>query len=658
MPPPAARSILSATAPTAALRLAVARADVAPLRGSATTLPVTLATRVALSGSDLSLSEIDASVAGAKLRGKVSVGLAAPHAVQGDLDADSVDASALIAAAVGMPPGVAGKDGGWAWPDAPFEGGWFGDFTGALTIKARQFAVLPGLAAREFRGTLRLGKNALAFDDVTGVLSGGRLTGSLDFRNGAEGLVTRGAIALAGADVAALLPAAARPPITGALDLSLTVEGAGRSPQALIGSLHGAGKIALSDAAFAGLDPRAFDAVTRAVDQGLSIDVARISDVVRKALDSGRLSIKHAQGGIVVTAGQARLTDFTAKGADADLSLIGNLDLIDGALDSHLILSGKSGDARPDIFMSLKGPVNAPARSVDVSALTGWLTLRAVENEARRLKAAQDAQAKAAPPPPRAPPTARAAAGAAAAGHAAAGGRAGFAGADLCGSFAAAARAEAGSVNRPAALTEPGACRPARAPAARRRLRAVMVEHEQPDRGRQVAVAAVGVDGGHLFGQRQLMAVGDFLEALPERVLEADARFVTGDDDRAFDHRRFHRSPPLSIWCASRSRSALARVASCNLRRCAGRPCARRLACARSSSCRRFARLRAVRRLTSSAIRLSSAVTGYIRAMLDADSHAPYADIRQSSIFATKERESIRWRRQKCSNYRKNSKHA
>ena len=90
------------------------------------------------------------------------------------------------------------------------------------------------------------------------------------------------------------------------------------------------------------------------------------------------------------------------------MSLIGNLDLIDGALDSHLILSGKSADARPDIFMSLKGPVNAPARSVDVSALTGWLTLRAVENEARRLKAAQDAQAKAAPPPPRAPPTTRA----------------------------------------------------------------------------------------------------------------------------------------------------------------------------------------------------------------------------------------------------------
>src|SRR6476646_8778675 len=61
---------------------------------------------------------------------------------------------------------------------------------------------------------------------------------------------------------------------------------------------------------------------------------------------------------------------------------------------------------------------------------------------------------------------ARAAAGAAAVGHAAAGGRAGFAGADLCGSFAAAARAEAGSVNRPAALTEPGAYRLARAPAA------------------------------------------------------------------------------------------------------------------------------------------------------------------------------------------------
>ncbi len=70
------------------------------------------------------------------------------------------------------------------------------------------------------------------------------------------------------------------------------------SPVALIGSLQGSGKFALADGRFAGLDPRAFDAVTRAVDQGLAIDAARISDVVSKALDSGGLAVKQAEGTI------------------------------------------------------------------------------------------------------------------------------------------------------------------------------------------------------------------------------------------------------------------------------------------------------------------------------------------------------------------------
>src|SRR5262249_15311363 len=76
---------------------------------------------------------------------------------------------------------------------------------------------------------------------------------------------------------------------------------------------------------------------------------------------------------------------------------------------------------------------------------------------------------------------------------------------------------------------------------------------------------------------------GDLLEPLPERILEADAGFVTSDDNGAFDDRRFHCSSPVSIRWRSRSRRALA---------------SRRLAdAARSASCR-SACLRALRKLT------------------------------------------------------------
>ena len=130
------------------------------------------------------------------------------------------------------------------------------------------------------------------------------------------------------------------------------------------------------------------------MDQGLPIDAARISDVVRKALDSGQLAIKHADGTIAVSAGQVRLNNVTADAKDAALSLAGNLDLTDGSIDARLVLSGsdQAGGARPDIFMALKGPLAAPVRSVDVSALTGWLTLRAVDNQAKQLREIEAAQ--------------------------------------------------------------------------------------------------------------------------------------------------------------------------------------------------------------------------------------------------------------------------
>jgi large subunit ribosomal protein L24 len=390
--------------PTAALRATIARADAAPLRsGERAALPITFAGDVALTAKDLTLSDIDASVAGAAIRGKLALTLPAPRRLQGEIEADNIDAAGLIAAAIGM-PAPAGNSGNaaWVWSSEPFAGGMFGDYGGQIALKARRVDVLPRLTASEFRASLRFSRQEFAFDDMTGAVAGGRLTGALSFRTAADGLKAKAKISLTGVDAASLLPPGARPPVTGSLAFSADVEGAGLSPVALIGSLQGSGKIALSDAQFAGLDPRAFDAATRAVDQGLAIDAARISDMVSKALDSGQLAVIRAEGTIAVSAGQMRLRDVTADSKDATLSLSGNLDLTDGSLDARLVLSGsgQAAGARPDIFMALKGPVAAPARSIDVSALTGWLTLRAIENQSRQLREIENAQRQAKPQAP------------------------------------------------------------------------------------------------------------------------------------------------------------------------------------------------------------------------------------------------------------------
>jgi hypothetical protein len=236
---------------------------------------------------------------------------------------------------------------------------------------------------------------------MAGEFAGGRFDGRILFHAAEDGVTARAKVSLSGAAAAAFLASGARAPLTGSLGLAAEVEGTGLSPVALIGSLHGSGKIALADAQFAGLDPRAFDAVTRAVDHGLAINAVRISDVVNKALESGQLSVKHAEGTIAVSAGQVRLSNVTADGKDAGLSIAGNLDLTDGSIDARLVLSGLSpaAGAKPDIFIALKGPVTAPSRNIDVSALTGWLTLRAVDNQAKRLQAIEGASPPAAQTP-------------------------------------------------------------------------------------------------------------------------------------------------------------------------------------------------------------------------------------------------------------------
>ena len=393
-----------ADSPSAALRVSVSGANAAPLRGAGggnVALPVDFTGDVALNGGNLTVSEFTADVAGAAARGTLTLGLASPRRLRGELDTDRANGLALLAAVIGMPAATAKSTAAWAWADAPFASGLFGDYAGEVAFKARQLDISPRLTAREFRATLRLDKNKLTVDDVAGVIGGGSFAGALSFRDDKDGLNVHAKLSLTGADSAALLPAAARPPVTGSLGLSLELDGAGLSPAALIGSLHGAGKLTLDNAELAGLDPRAFDAVTRAVDQGLSVDNNRIADIVQKALDSGQLSVVHAESALAVNAGQIRLREVKTNSKDADLALSGGLDLIDGSLDARLVLSGtdKAGGVRPDIFMALSGPLTAPSRFVDVSSLTGWLTLRAVENQARQIRAIEEATPKPAPAP-------------------------------------------------------------------------------------------------------------------------------------------------------------------------------------------------------------------------------------------------------------------
>ena len=330
----------------------------------------------------VNLDRVSGTIAGSKVQGRLALRLGEEPRLDGALEADSLDASAIVAAAIGMH-----AKGATLWTTEPFAAS-SSNLAGRIEFKAARAALSSALQARQLRGVARFGASEVVFEDIDGEVASGRLGGRLAFANGADGISARAQLALSGADAAAMIGDGRRPPVAGKLTLRAELEGAGRSPAAFIGSLAGTGSVALDDAQLAGLNPRVFDAVIRAVDLGIPTDTDRIRDFVATALENGRLPAARAEAAMTISAGQARLSKVITQTSGADLAATANINLADAMLDAVLTLTGtqvQGGGLRPIISIALKGPLAAPSRTIDASALASWLALRAVEQQSQQL---------------------------------------------------------------------------------------------------------------------------------------------------------------------------------------------------------------------------------------------------------------------------------
>ncbi len=344
--------------------------------------------KLALADNTARLTDIKGTLGGSEISGRLAIGLGQPAAVEGELALGHVDLPAAIAAATGAPA----RSGAAAWPSEPFEAGVIGALDGNIAIRAARVALTPLLAAHNVRAVLHVGQGDVSLTDIDGSLADGRVAGDLTFERGADGLAARSRLRIASADAAQLLPAGDSPPLRGRLTLDLTVQGSGRSPGALIGSLDGEGTFTLQDGGVARLDPAAFAALIRATDQGLPVDAVRVGERMESALTSGALPVSLASGEIGIRAGQARIGNMMIRAQGAELTVNGGMDFTDRTIDARLTLAGPPATdsataGRPRIGLALKGAFDAPRRSLDVAEFASWLALRAVEQQARRLDA-------------------------------------------------------------------------------------------------------------------------------------------------------------------------------------------------------------------------------------------------------------------------------
>jgi hypothetical protein len=335
----------------------------------------------------IALDGFSGSVGGHKVSGKLSVQLGDAARLEGEIDAETLDAAATVAAAAGAPAGTGTRDTE-GWPQDPFAAP-RSDLSGRIAFKARRATLAGNMTAEMLQGVARFSRGEVVFENVHGVLGNGRFEAELELTGEAGGLAARARVALHDAEAAALFGDADPPPIAGKLRFQAEVAGSGRSPAAFIGSLSGNGSVTLDNGRLAGLNPEVFEAAIRAAEIGAPIDGPRVNAFASGMLASGSLAVPRAQASIGISSGLARIAEVSAPQADG-FEANGFLDLASGTIDAQVTLTGRTAlanGARPALQVAIRGAVSSPLRAVDATPFANWLTMRAVEQQAKQLEA-------------------------------------------------------------------------------------------------------------------------------------------------------------------------------------------------------------------------------------------------------------------------------
>lgn len=359
-------------------------------------VPIAIDGRLRRDAEGLALLAAKGDIAGRALSGDLRQSM--DGRFTGSLAFDRLGAGDLAAVAFGPFAAQAGAEE--IWPSGEIAPSILSGMEGRVRISAPVFDIGDGRRIEKAAFDLVAAGDLVGIDNLGGKIAGGAISGRIETaRRGEDRLVTLG-LRIEDADLAAFAPARAGEPLAqGRLSLNMDAAGAGSSPAAIVRQLSGSGSFRIEDALFADLSPRAFDAVTEAAaSEALEIDAKRVGAAFSGFLGRGPLEAQEVSAAFALASGVARAGSvaFASDAAEARASL--SLDLANLDASAELMLrprsTGEAGSEQPQALVLFEGPIGAMRRDVDVTALTGFLTVRALDREMKRVEALEAERAK------------------------------------------------------------------------------------------------------------------------------------------------------------------------------------------------------------------------------------------------------------------------
>ena len=183
----------------ASVNLAVRHVNLAPLFDLKPSDPlmqdVSLSSRVSLAGSKWSFDDLDGTLKGSRVRGRLALTVGDEKNVDGEIGLDALDLAPAFALAIGS----AGRDAA-----DPLGSGLLKGWRGRIAFQALRGTLPGGGELRPVSGVLKSDGQSLIIDPIKGSIGGGEATASIEARPAASGMALNARVQFSGVDGAAL----------------------------------------------------------------------------------------------------------------------------------------------------------------------------------------------------------------------------------------------------------------------------------------------------------------------------------------------------------------------------------------------------------------------------------------------------------------------
>lgn len=362
--------------------------------GTAFGIPLSLKARLDITGDQYAFSGINAAFENNSLTGQLNFARHQPvPRLSGAVSVDTLDLAWLMEAAFG--PGFTMTDEGLS--AEPFGTAYFGTAEADVDVQAGRFETGLSEPVSAMRGKVNFRGGSVAVADLGGRWFGGTLSGEMRFGSSDGNGYFQSRIDLKdGVLPENIWVSDGAPVLSGTFDLGMVTESTAKTAAGLIAHASGSGLAVLKNPTVNGLNlSLAGPLLDWADGQGTGITNDAIAEEVEGLLfepagfSAGDISIPFSISdgvlqarNVLVDLPQARIfgairTDLSTLSTDASL-----------AADLKLGDQGEDG-ASAGFVLNFNGPLDAPARSVDLTEMNNFLSLRAVERERARVERLQ-----------------------------------------------------------------------------------------------------------------------------------------------------------------------------------------------------------------------------------------------------------------------------